>query len=117
MNYLCVYILECADRSFYTGVTNNLERRILEHQSGQNRQSYTFSRRPVILKWYSEDMGPNQAIELEKQIKKWSRIKKEALINGKFELLKQFAECKNLSSHKLYTNKKSSSIKNSSDTK
>jgi putative endonuclease len=77
-----VYILECSDNSYYTGVTNNLERRILEHQSGESESSYTFSRRPVKLRWYSEDMDPDQAIELEKQIKGWRKSKKEALING-----------------------------------
>ena len=82
MNQLCVYILECSDKSYYTGVTNNLERRLLKHQSGEIKTSYTYSRRPIILKWYSEDMDPDQAIELEKQIKGWRKSKKEALING-----------------------------------
>ena len=82
MNQLCVYILECSDKSYYSGVTNNLERRLLEHQSGESVTSYTYTRRPIKMKWYSEEMDPDQAIELEKQIKGWRKSKKEALING-----------------------------------
>lgn len=60
----------------------------------------------VVLKWYSEDMSPDQAIELEKQIKKWSRRKKEALINGNWDLLKQYSICNNKSSHIIFNKKK-----------
>ncbi len=91
MNQLCVYILECSDNSYYTGVTNNLERRLLEHQSGKSENAYTFSKRPVKLRWHSEDMDPNQAIELEKQIKGWRRSKKEALINGNWDEIVRLA--------------------------
>ncbi|RXG16152.1 GIY-YIG catalytic domain-containing protein [Leeuwenhoekiella aestuarii] len=49
-NYF-VYILKCNDNSFYTGVTNNLEQRIDQHNSGVKRDSYTFKRRPVELVW------------------------------------------------------------------
>lgn len=91
MNQLCVYILECSDDSYYTGVTNNLERRLLEHQSGEDKNSYTFSRRPLVLKWYSESMDTHQAIEFEKQIKGWSRAKKKALIADDIDLLKKLA--------------------------
>lgn len=102
MNQLCVYILECSDNSYYTGVTNNLERRLLEHQSGEAVTSYTFYRRPVKLKWYSESMDPDQAIELEKQIKRWTRKKKEALINQEWDFLKLYSKCTNNSSHVYY---------------
>ncbi len=89
MNKLCVYILMCNDSSYYIGVTNNIERRILEHQSGDNKKACTFYRRPLELIWYSEDMDAIQAIELEKQIKGWKRAKKEALIKKDWkELIK-----------------------------
>jgi len=91
MNYLCVYILECSDSTYYTGVTNNLERRLLEHSAGEDKNSYTYYRRPVKLKWYSEDMNPIQAIELEKQIKGWSRAKKKALTENDFDLIQKLA--------------------------
>jgi len=102
MNQLCVYILKCSDNSYYTGVTNNLERRLLEHNSGESEDAYTFSRRPLKLCWYSEDMHPDQAIELEKQIKKWTRRKKEALINEDWDLLKSFSKCTNKTSHEFF---------------
>jgi len=82
-----VYILKCSDGSYYTGVTNDLVRRISEHNSGDNKKSYTFFRRPLKLVFYSEFSDVEFAIEAEKQIKKWSKAKKEALINKKFDLL------------------------------
>lgn len=100
MNQLRVYILQCSDESYYTGVTNDLERRLKEHQEGLNPTSYTHSRRPIVLKWYSELSSPSQAIALEKQIKGWTRKKKEALINNNWNKLKEHAECMNESSHK-----------------
>lgn len=87
-----VYILLCADNSFYIGVTNNLERRLVEHKSGKNRNSYTFSRRPLELKWYLECDEPNSAIQYEKKIKGWSRRKKQALINENWEDLVKFSK-------------------------
>ena len=75
-----VYILKCCDASYYTGITNNLERRILEHKSGLNNECYTFSRRPIELMWFEIFNDVSNAIATEKQIKGWSRRKKEALI-------------------------------------
>lgn len=82
-----VYILLCSDGSYYTGVTNNLNRRILEHESGNDPKSCTFSRRHLQLVFHTEFNDIDYAIEKEKQFKKWSRNKKEALINGDFETL------------------------------
>lgn len=76
------YILLCSDNSYYIGVTNNLERRIEEHRSGLHPDSYTFSRRPIKLVYHEGFDGPNAAIAREKQLKGWSRRKKEALINS-----------------------------------
>jgi len=82
-----VYILKCNDNSFYTGVTNNLERRIIEHKLGCNKKKYTYSRRPFNLVWNESFNNINEAIEKEKQIKGWSRKKKQALIDSDFEEL------------------------------
>ena len=102
MKYYYVYILTCADNSYYTGFTNDLERRYAEHVSGLNPDCYTYGRRPVRLVFYEEFDNPDLAIEYEKKIKGWTRKKKEALINGDFDLLKSFSECKNSTSHKFY---------------
>jgi putative endonuclease len=75
-----VYILECSDRSYYTGLTSNTER-IQEHNIGKYCNSYTYARRPVKLVYYEEFYDVWQAIDREKQIKRWSRAKKQALIN------------------------------------
>lgn len=89
-----VYILKCSDGTFYTGVTSNLEKRISEHQSGKHADSYTFTRRPLQLVFYSEFTDINLVIEKEKQIKKWSKAKKEALIKNEFDKLPNLAKKK-----------------------
>ncbi len=81
-----VYILKCSDDSYYTGITNNLEKRINEHNSGMIK-GYTSKRLPVVLLYSQRFDDINRAIEVEKQIKGWSRRKKKALIAGDFELL------------------------------
>jgi len=88
------YILECSDLSYYTGSTTELETRISKHELGVY-DGYTAARRPVRLRWSEEFPDISQAIAVERQIKKWSRKKKEALINGNFRLLHELAECKN----------------------
>ena len=64
-----------------------IERRVTEHNAGKYSDAYTYSRRPVELVWCQEFLEPNQAISFEKKIKKWSRAKKEAIINGEWDLL------------------------------
>ncbi|MBZ9626476.1 GIY-YIG nuclease family protein [Psychroflexus sp. CAK57W] len=90
----CVYILLCSDKTFYTGITSNLDKRINEHQSGKHFGSYTFNRRPVELVYYAEFSEVERAISTEKQIKKWSRAKKQALIDGHYEKLPNLAKKK-----------------------
>jgi len=90
----CVYILKCSDKTYYTGITSDLDKRLLEHQSGKHFGSYTFDRRPVELVYYAEFTDVNRAIALEKQIKKWSQAKKTALINGEYEKLPNLAKKK-----------------------
>lgn len=92
---LCVYILECSDGSYYTGVTNDMDRRLWEHQTGYDPGCYTFFRRPVKLLFSSWFPDPLQAIAFEKQVKGWSRAKKEALINGEYEKLPGLSKSKN----------------------
>ncbi|MHC1706757.1 MAG: GIY-YIG nuclease family protein [Bacteroidales bacterium] len=97
---MAVYILECSDGSYYTGVTNNIERRLIEHESGYVQSCYTFTRRPLKLVFYEFFQTPADAIRWEKRIKGWSRNKKKALIEGNWEKLQEFARCNNKTSHK-----------------
>jgi len=89
-----VYILKCADGTFYTGVSSNLTQRLFQHETGYYPDCYTASRRPVELVFYAEFTDINLAIEKEKQIKKWSRAKKLALINDDFDVLPNLAKKK-----------------------
>ncbi|WP_117881112.1 GIY-YIG nuclease family protein [Aureibaculum luteum] len=89
-----VYILKCNDDSYYTGVTSDLTKRLFQHENAVFKDSYTFQRRPVVLVFYAEFTDINLAIVTEKQIKKWSRAKKEALINDEYELLSNLAKKK-----------------------
>ena len=82
-----VYILQCADRSYYTGMTSDLQLRFHEHIEGMDRSSYTFGRRPVTLVWCQEFSSHDGAFRAERQIKGWSRAKKEALIRDDLEAL------------------------------
>ena len=84
------YILHCADRSYYTGHTDDLDRRIGEHQSGAIR-GYTFERRPVELVWADSFPTRAEAQAAETRIKSWSRAKKEALIAEDWDRLKRLA--------------------------
>jgi predicted GIY-YIG superfamily endonuclease len=86
-----VYILECADGSYYVGLARNgLYNRIDEHNAGKYR-GYTFSRRPVKLVWSQDFSRLTQAIGIERQLKGWRREKKKALIDGRYDLLPQLS--------------------------
>ncbi len=98
MSSYFVYILLCNDSSYYTGVTNDPVKRVWQHNSGILKNSYTHSRRPVKLIYSAEFKNVYDEISAEKQIKGWSRKKKEALINNDFELLHELAKCSNLTS-------------------
>lgn len=87
-----VYILKCSDDSFYTGITNNLERRLYEHTVGIDKEAYIFKRRPVALVWFEMFTDPTQAILIEKKIKGWSRRKKQALIDEDWDRLVQYSK-------------------------
>ncbi|MFH1367385.1 MAG: GIY-YIG nuclease family protein [Patescibacteria group bacterium] len=87
-----VYILKCSDGSYYAGITNYLERRIYEHQQGLIKGCYTHSRRPLKCVFAQDFNDVGLAIQTEKQIKGWSRKKKESLIKGDFNTIKLFAK-------------------------
>lgn len=95
-----VYILKCSDNSFYTGITNNINKRVSQHNTGNKRNSYTFNRRPVTLEFYQSFNDVLQAIYFEKKIKGWTKAKKQALINGNYDMLKILAECRNATHYK-----------------
>ena len=84
-----VYILRCSDGTYYTGLTSDLDKRLHEHESGAVLKSYTFSRRPVHLEWAREFPTYDEAINFERQVKGWSRAKKEALIKDDWDLIHQ----------------------------
>jgi predicted GIY-YIG superfamily endonuclease len=86
-----LYILLCADNSYYIGITRgSLEKRVAEHQTGVFT-GYTVSRRPVQLVFYQEFQRITDAIAAERQLKGWRREKKAALIRGEFNLLRMLA--------------------------
>ena len=76
-----VYIMRCADNSYYTGHTDDLEKRIAEHHTGK-REGYTSTRLPVTLVFSQEFPTREEALTCERQVKGWSRSKKEAMMRG-----------------------------------
>ncbi|MCS0500403.1 GIY-YIG nuclease family protein [Protaetiibacter mangrovi] len=81
-----VYILRCADGSYYVGSTTHLEYRLWQHQQGEGAE-YTKHRRPVELAFAHETETVGEAFGLEKRIQGWGRAKREALIRGDFDAL------------------------------
>ena len=86
-----MYILQCADNSYYIGSTIDLQRRVRDHNDGNGAQ-YTARRRPVELVYATEFADIRQAYAAEKQVQGWSRAKREALIRGEFEALPGLAK-------------------------
>ena len=91
MKIFYVYIVECKDKSFYIGVTSNLEKRIEQHNAGIDQTAYTYIRRPVVLKWFEQFSDPSAAFKVEKQLKGWSRRKKIALIQENWDNLIEYS--------------------------
>jgi LAO/AO transport system kinase len=85
-----VYMLRCADGSYYTGHTDELELRVAKHQTGE-AEGYTRERRPVTLVWSQETATREEALAAEMQIKGWGRTKKEALIRGDWKGIQRHA--------------------------
>jgi predicted GIY-YIG superfamily endonuclease len=88
-----VYILKCSDNSFYVGHTENIENRLITHNNGKGAK-HTAMRRPVTLIYHEPADSRIAAMNREQQIKHWSRIKKEALINGDYKVLKNASKCR-----------------------
>jgi putative endonuclease len=91
MSRYFVYMLRCFDGTFYTGVTNDIDRRYEEHCSGHNRTCYTYTRRPLRLAYVGEFSSPDEAIAFEKRLKGWSHKKKRAFAERDWTLLKRLA--------------------------
>jgi putative endonuclease len=87
-----VYILRCADNSYYTGHTDNLEKRIGEHTTGAIPSCYTFKRRPLQLVFSQDCATREEALAAEQQIKGWSRKKKEAMMRGDWAEVSRLAK-------------------------
>ena len=88
-----MYILKCADDSYYVGSTKNLDLRIAQHQFGKGSR-YTSGRLPVELVYGEEYDRVSDAYYREKQVQNWGRAKREALINGNLEVLPPLAKKK-----------------------
>ena len=84
---ISVYILRCCDSSLYVGLTSRLAQRISEHRDGVG-SVYTAKKRPIALVYWEEYDSEDAAIARERQLKGWTRAKKEALIAGDREQLK-----------------------------
>ena len=85
-----VYILRCSDGSYYTGHTDQIEARLAAHRSGKFH-GYTYERRPVKLAFLEELGSRDDAFRRERQIKGWSRSKKEALMANDWDQLVQLS--------------------------
>ena len=84
------YLLRCADGSYYVGHTDNIDRRLSEHQLGYF-PGYTHKRRPGTLVWSEYFLNRDDAKASERQIKGWSRAKKEALIARDYARISELA--------------------------
>ena len=87
-----VYILKCADESYYTGHSDNLEKRVAEHMAGAIPSCYTFKRRPVQLVFTQSFTTRDEALAAEQQNKGWSRAKKEAMMRGDWAEVSRLAK-------------------------
>ncbi|MCX6257177.1 MAG: GIY-YIG nuclease family protein [Bacteroidia bacterium] len=91
-----MYILLCSNGQYYTGSTNDLDRRIEEHQKGEG-SNFTKKHLPVVLVYYEEFQRIDDAFYREKQVQGWSRKKKEALIKQEYNKLPDLS--RNYSQH------------------
>ena len=89
--YFYVYILKCGDESYYIGYTENLLERLKSHYRAE-ASMYTRKRQPVKLVFFLEFLKRYDALNVEKQIKNWSKKKKEALISGDLEMLQALSK-------------------------
>ena len=90
-----VYILRCADGSYYTGHTDDLERRMGQYKAAECT-GYIAARLPVELVWSQETITREEALSAERQIKGWSRKKKEAMMRGDWAEVSRLAKSKSV---------------------
>ncbi|MGH1563545.1 GIY-YIG nuclease family protein [Mumia sp. DW29H23] len=86
-----MYILECADGSYYVGSTRDIDRRLKQHSDGEGA-AYTRRRLPVALVYAAEFESVDEAFWWEKRVQRWSRAKREALIRGDYAALPALAK-------------------------
>ena len=86
-----VYILRCSDGRYYVGTTQDLEGREAAHNEGRGAQ-YTSIRRPVRLVYFESFTNLDSAIQRERQIKRWTRAKKDALVTGDLDRLRRLSK-------------------------
>jgi predicted GIY-YIG superfamily endonuclease len=91
MKQYFVYIVECSDGLFYVGSTDDVEIRVTKHNT-EHYGGFTSRRRPVKLVFSQEFSSPIEAVTAERQLKGWSRAKKKALIEGRFDLLVELSK-------------------------
>jgi len=87
-----VYILKCRDRSYYTGHTDNLEMRVAQHKNRAFLTCYTATRLPIELVFSQRFTTREEALAVERQIKGWSRKKKQAMIAGDWNEVSRLAQ-------------------------
>jgi putative endonuclease len=90
-----VYMLRCADGSFYVGHTDDLDRRLAQHQSGGMPGCYTFRRRPVQPVFCQDFASREEALSMERRLKGWTRAKKQALIAGDWAAIHRLGRGRN----------------------
>lgn len=93
-DYFWLYILKCADGSYYTGHTDSLEVRMAQHENGAYANCYTAARRPVKLVYSLAFPSREEALAAEQQVKGWSRKKKEAMMRGDWMAVSRLARQK-----------------------
>lgn len=97
-----VYLLRCGDGSYYCGHTDDLEKRMLQHE--HNAAGHTATRRPLTLVWQGAFGAREEALAFERRIKGWSRAKKEALIAGDWKRVSELARSRQVPFDKLRAN-------------
>ena len=88
-----MYILECSNGQYYVGSTQDLDLRLKQHQAGEG-SNFTKKHLPVKLVYYEKFQRIDEAFNREHQVKRWNRLKKEALINNQPELLPKLSRPK-----------------------
>ncbi len=90
-----MYILECSNDQYYVGSTQDLDLRLKQHQAGEG-SIFTKKHLPVKLVYYEKFQRIDEAFNREHQVKRWNRLKKEALINNQPELLPELSRPKKI---------------------